>query len=537
MACGSDSQVAGSPSNGGTSRSPIRSDASSVMAPFTASAWHDPGKIHGRSLILIVDGPGRGQSPRAAGALVYADLASGPSCHRSGPMPSHLLIVDDDPSVRASLADALQSPGLGVSTAKDGEEALALLGESPVHLVLTDLRMPGIDGVELLRRIRARAPAVDVILMTAHDDMPNVVEAMREGAREFLVKPLDLRELRSLVERVLSDGAPGAAGDEEGAGRPPRADDPEEYRLDSLVGRTPAMIQVFKVVGQAAANRVNVLIRGESGTGKELIARAIHFNSPAASRPFVPVNCTAIPATLLESELFGHRKGAFTGATSDRRGRFAAAGRGSIFLDEVGDTPMEFQSKLLRVLQEQEYHPVGADRPQRTEARVIAATHRDLEEAIREERFRADLYFRLRVLEIRIPPLRERKDDIPELARHLLGLIARTLEHPCPALSPRALEVLTEHDWPGNVRELENALTRALVVATGDTIRPDHLDLAGAPAPPRPPLRSLDEVEGEHVRRILEATGWHKTRTAEILEISRPRLNRLIAKHGLEAKP
>jgi len=281
-------------------------------------------------------------------------------------MAPHLLIVDDDPTVRESLADALEQPNLTVSTAGSGEEALAHLGDDQADLILTDLRMPGMDGLELLRQIRARAPGVEVILMTAHDDMPSVVAAMREGAREFLVKPLHLGELRALVDRTLAETRERSQSEGDGAGIPSPAEDPEEYRLDRLVGRDPAMIQVFKVVGQAAANRVNVLIRGESGTGKELIARAVHFNSPAASRPFVPVNCTAIPATLLESELFGHVKGAFTGATADRKGRFAVAGRGTVFLDEVGDTPPEFQAKLLRVLQEQEFYPVGADRPQRT---------------------------------------------------------------------------------------------------------------------------------------------------------------------------
>jgi DNA-binding NtrC family response regulator len=449
-------------------------------------------------------------------------------------MAPHLLIVDDDRMVRESLADALERPDLRVSTAEDGQEALSLLAADPSELVLTDVRMPGMDGVELLRRIRERAPAVEVILMTAHDDMPSVVAAMREGAREFLVKPLDLGELRALVDRTLAEVRARPAGRSAPARGPSPAEDPKTYRLDRLVGRDPGMIEVFKVVGQATANRVNVLIRGESGTGKELIARAIHFNSPAASEPFVPVNCTAIPATLLESELFGHVKGSFTGASSDRKGRFAVAGRGTVFLDEVGDTPPEFQAKLLRVLQEQEFYAVGADRPQRTEARVVAATHRDLEAAVDQERFRADLYFRLRVLEIRIPPLRERKGDIADLARHLLGRTAHTLGRSVPEISDEAMRALADHDWPGNVRELENALTRALVVAAGGVIRPRDLDLARAPAPPAAPLRSLDEVEAEQVRRVLEATGWHKTRTAEMLGISRPRLNRLIDKYRLQ---
>jgi DNA-binding NtrC family response regulator len=449
-------------------------------------------------------------------------------------MAQHLLIVDDDPTVRASLADALDRRGLRVSTAGDGVQALSQLAANAVDLVLTDMRMPGIDGAELLRLIRERAPSVDVVLMTAYDDMPTVVAAMREGARDFLVKPLDLQEMRGLVDRLLADRQDKRSRAARSEAVPAPVDDPEEYRLERLVGRDPQMIDVFKIVGQAAGNRVNVLIRGESGTGKELIARAIHFNSAAASEPFVAVNCTAIAATLLEAELFGHLKGAFTGAVADRKGRFAAAGRGTLFLDEVGDTPPEFQAKLLRVLQEHEFYPVGADRPQRTEARIIAATHRDLEAAVREERFRADLYFRLRVLEIRIPPLRDRKTDIPALVEHLVQRISRTLGRSPPAISAEAMEGIEEHHWPGNVRELENCLTRALVVATGDMVHSRHLDLSASPAPARTPLRSLDEVESEHVRRVLEALGGHKARTAETLGVSRPRLARLIQKYGLK---
>jgi len=275
------------------------------------------------------------------------------------------------------------------------------------------------------------------------------------------------------------------------------------------------------------------VIRGESGTGKELIARAIHDASPFSREPFVAVNCTALPAGLLESELFGHVRGAFTGATSDRKGCFAMAGRGTLFLDEIGDTPVELQAKLLRVLQEHEYVPVGAERPKRTEARVIAATHRDLEERVEAGSFRADLYYRLRVVEIRVPPLRERLDDLPLLAEHLVKKVAQATGKPGLVLSPEALRALMMHDWPGNVRELENSLTRAAVAASGRVIRAEHFDLgAQEEAPLHVP--TLDEAERDHVTRVLEIASANKALAARLLGVSRPRLDRLIERHALE---
>ncbi len=441
-------------------------------------------------------------------------------------MSQQVLIVDDDPVIRESLAEALAEQGLHVRAAEDASRALAAVAEAAPDIVLTDVRMPGMSGLELLRLLQERAPEVDVILMTAFDDMPTVVAAMREGAKDFLVKPLDLHELRRLLAGVIEDRrlrqqTPPTV-------EPPRAGDAE------LVGRDPRIIEIYKRVGQLAANRTNVLIRGETGTGKELIARAIHFNSPAAAEPFVPVNCAALPATLLESELFGHVKGAFTGAIERRRGRFALAGRGTIFLDEIGDTTPEFQSKLLRVLQEREFYPVGAERPERTEARVIAATHRDLEEMVSGGEFRADLYYRLRVVELVVPPLRERLSDLPLLAEHLVRRAAHALGREPPVLSREALEALRRHSWPGNVRELENCLTRAVVLATGNVIRPEHLSLSREPARSQPErLPTLEELEREHLLRVLAATGGQKSRAAQVLGISRPRLDRLLARHAL----
>jgi DNA-binding NtrC family response regulator len=297
------------------------------------------------------------------------------------------------------------------------------------------------------------------------------------------------------------------------------------------------MVAIFKIVGQVARTRTTVVIRGESGTGKELIARAIHDSSPYRSEPFVAVNCTSLPSTLLESELFGHVKGAFTGATADRRGRIALAGKGSLFLDEIGDTGVDFQAKLLRVLQEREFYPVGADRAERTEARVIAATHRDLEALVADGAFREDLYYRLRVVEIDVPPLRERMADVPRLAEHLIAKAGRSQGREPPALSRDALDRLIAHRWPGNVRELENALTRALVVAPGAVIRPEHLGLEPRPAsrvPEDPRLTTLEQVEREHLAQVWAATGGHKSRTAAILGVSRPRLDRLLRKYGVK---
>ncbi len=442
-------------------------------------------------------------------------------------MKRSILIVDDDAWIRSSLTDALSRSGKEVRTAEDADAALTALAESPADVVLTDVRMPGMDGLELLRLLRERMPDVAVVLMTAYDDLPTVSAAMREGAADFLVKPLDLHQLRGVIERVFEDRKARAAA----AGAPAGA--AETDMADRLIGHDPQMVDIFKVIGQVAATRTNVVIRGESGTGKELIARAIHSSSPYAGEPFVPVNCTALPSTLLETELFGHVRGSFTGASSDRRGRFALAGKGTIFLDEIGDTSLEFQSKLLRVLQEHEYYPVGAERSERTEARVIAATHGDLERMVEEGEFREDLYYRLRVVEIVLPPLRDRRADIPSLAEHLVRKASSAVGRSAPVLAPEVLDALLGHSWPGNVRELENCLTRAVVLATGDVIRPEHLALGPSVAEARRRLAKLDEVECEHVAYVLDAMRGNKSRAAEILGISRPRLVRLIKKYGL----
>ena len=442
-------------------------------------------------------------------------------------MPRRILIVDDDPAVRLALTDTLGS-SLDVSVAEDAERALAMISTAIPDVVLTDVRMPGLDGLELLRLLRERAPNVDVIMMSAFDDMPTVVVAMREGATDFLAKPLDLHDVRRVLSRTLEDRRTRERA---------RADSEAEaaaHRIDELVGRDPSMLVTYKLVGQAAAVRTNVLIRGETGTGKELIARAIHYNSPDAGEPFVALNCTALAPNLLESELFGHVRGAFTGAHTSRRGRFDLAARGTIFLDEIGDTSAEFQAKLLRVLQEREYYPVGADRPERSEARVIAATHRDLEALIESKQFRADLYHRLRVMEIRVPALRDRMADVPMLARHLLRRASAATHRTEPVLSDGALAVLAGYNWPGNVRELENTLTRALVLARNDVIRAEHIELTPTSGTGAGPAATLAEVERAQVEQMLTRAGGNKSDAAKLLGISRPRLDRLLKKYELQ---
>ena len=445
--------------------------------------------------------------------------------------PRTLLVVDDDDTIRHSLADALADEVTGVELADSAESALALIGAGEVDVVLSDIRMPGLDGLEFLKLLRERAPQIDVVLMTAFDDMPTVVAGMRQGAVEFLVKPLELHALRRVLDGVFEDRRLRAR-------REARTEDvvvsvPGGFS-GTLVGHDPRMVEVFKRIGQAACSRTTVLIRGETGTGKELIARAIHSSSAEADAPFVAVNCAALPATLLESELFGHVRGAFTGATGDRRGRFALAGRGTIFLDEIGDTTADLQAKLLRVLQEREFYPVGAEHPERTSARVITATHQNLEALVAAGTFRPDLYYRLRVLEIEVPSLRDRLSDVPQLAQHLTRRASRSIGRKAPVLSQEALDVLVTQDWPGNVRELENCLTRAVVLASGDVIRAEHITVGGAASKSAAAPLTLEALERSHVEHTLAALDGHKAKTARVLGISRPRLDRLLRKYGLE---
>jgi DNA-binding NtrC family response regulator len=450
-------------------------------------------------------------------------------------LSERILVVDDDPSIRKTFDEHLSEAGHEVRTAADAEGALALLDDFDPALVVTDIRMPGMDGLELLRRVRAASDA-DVAVITAYEDMKTAVAAMQAGAYDYLVKPLDLDEIDQLVDRCLRErtlrrrvhhlSATVAEGQD----------------ADRLIGRDPRMIEIYKLIGVLTGNRATVLVTGETGTGKERIARAIHFSSPQAEEPFIAVNCTALPEQLIESELFGHVKGAFTGAVESRRGYFELAGSGTIFLDEIGDAGSELQSKLLRVLEDHEFFPVGGERPRRTGARVIAASQRRLEDLVRDRRFREDLHYRLKVVEIEVPPLRERKGDIPVLAEHFLARIGEELHCDVQGLTQEALNRLTSYNWPGNVRELEHALTRAVVLCRGGVVDVEHLPI-GRPEPLEAPDGSaepqddtLAAVEAAHVQRILDRTGGVKRQAAQILGISRTRLDRLIETYRLKVR-
>ncbi|MBW3534958.1 MAG: sigma-54 dependent transcriptional regulator [Gemmatimonadetes bacterium] len=478
-------------------------------------------------------------------------------------MGARILIVDDDENTLDVFETKLEHSGHDVDTATSAEEALGKLKKVDPAVVITDLRMPGMSGLELLEKVKEHMEHVDVIVVTGHEDMNTAVAAMKAGAFDYIVKPVDLKQVASLVERCLREQELNRQAAEIQAAKDEEEDE-EENAANAVVGRDPRMIDIYKMIGVLARNRATVLIRGETGTGKEMVARAIHANSAHAEEPFIAVNCTALTDTLLESELFGHVKGAFTGAVSGRKGYFELASSGTVFLDEIGDTSPEFQTKLLRVLQERKFYPVGGEEPRTTEARVIAATHQPVEQLVEDGEFREDLYFRLKVVEITVPTLRERRDDIPLLAESLLARIRQETHQIVRHISEPAMKKLMAYDWPGNVRELENALTRAAILARGTGIGPEHLSLgvdypgrgaksfgaaapkdadeepeetgaeeaAGAPGPDED--LSLDDVISEHIQRVLRRTDGNKSETARLLGISRSRLQRYVDKFELE---
>lgn len=449
-----------------------------------------------------------------------------------------ILLVEDDESHRVTLERHLARQGFEVLAVESAIAALARVGAFKPDLVITDVQMPEMSGFELLQRVRKDVPGVDIVVITGFAGVQGAIDAMREGAYEYLVKPLDLDQLDEVIGRCVEE----RRLTRDGADEPP----PATATDGGLVGRHPSMMELYKTIGTLASSRAAVLIRGETGTGKELIARAIHHNSAYADQPFVPINCAAVPESLLESELFGHERGAFTGAVSDRLGRFELAGEGTLFLDEIGDTSLAFQTKLLRVLQEKEFYRVGGEQLRKTRARVIAATHQPLEELVREGRFREDLYFRLEVIEICVPPLRERRSDVPLLVGHLINRAARELGRPAPVVPAAVMNELVARDWPGNVRELENVLTRAVALCRGAAltlrdIGAEDADDLGVPelgasegttsGPGEDP--SLEGMERRYVQRVLLKTGGNKSAAARILDISRPRLDRMIDRHHL----
>jgi DNA-binding NtrC family response regulator len=451
-------------------------------------------------------------------------------------MSRKIMVVDDDPHVRVTFEFHLLRSGFQVMCAESAEEALSNLHEFGPDIVITDLQMPGMSGIDLLRKVTSVDSNVDVIVITAYEGMRSTITAVREGAYDYLVKPLDVDQLDHVLQRCFRDRAARKRNERVPAVDPTRP----AHEDDFVIGRAPQMIEIYKTIGMLASTRAPVLVRGETGTGKEMVARAIHFNSPQASEPFIAINCTALTETLLESELFGHVKGSFTGAMADRKGRFELAGSGTIFFDEIGDTTITFQAKLLRVLQEREFYPVGGEKPRRTHARVIAATHQPIEKLVEEGKFREDLYFRLRVVEIVVPPLRERPEDIPILAEHLLAKASREIHKDVRSISPAVMRALQNYDWPGNVREMENALIRAAVLSHGPSLSTEHLSLGNgrtqqaATATAEPEDQTLDAMEAAHVKRILKRTGGNKRSAAKILGISRPRLDRILERHSID---
>ncbi|RMF84627.1 MAG: sigma-54-dependent Fis family transcriptional regulator [Nitrospirae bacterium] len=446
----------------------------------------------------------------------------------------HILITEDDAQMRGMLARFLSGRGHEVEEASGGTAALERLAAGPVDVVLTDVRMPEMDGVELTREIKRRLPEVAVVVMTAFGSVQTAVEAMRAGATDYLSKPFKMEEVELVLDRI-----------EEERNLRRRVTDlqrqvEERFQFSSIIGQSPAMRRVFELIEQVAPTRSNVLITGASGTGKELVARAIHYNSPRRTAPFVPVNCSAIPEQLLESELFGHVKGAFTGAERDKKGIFEEAAGGTVFLDEIGDMDEALQVKLLRVIQEREVRRVGSNRTVGVDFRVIAATHRDLEAEMAEGRFREDLYYRLGVITIALPPLAARREDIPLLARHFLAKHAQRNQRQVTAIDPQAMRRLLDYDWPGNVRELENVIERGVVLARGDTITEDVLPekVTGAAAE-RLGLGEitdlpLAELERRHILATLERHNWHRVKVSEVLGIDRRTLYRKIKEYGFE---
>lgn len=439
-----------------------------------------------------------------------------------------ILVVDDAPDTLEVLQRNLASQGYQVFTAPGVVGAIGILNSIPVDLVVTDLKMPEVSGLDLIRHVRENFKDTEVMMITGYPSIEGAVTAVKTGAEEYLAKPFTDDELFSAVRRTLDKLHLRRAGQVPSTQAPPTP--------HGFIGESEAMRKVFRAAAKAASTSATLLITGESGTGKELVARAIHYSSARASAPFVPVNCGGIPEGLLESELFGHVKGAFTGATESRAGFFQTADGGTIFLDEISDTSLSMQAKLLRVLQDKEVCMVGAARTRKVDVRIIAATNRDVLSLVKKGAFREDLYFRLNVINIAIPPLRERGDDILQLAHHFANKFAKESGKPTPTFSDNALQVLRNHSWPGNVRELENVIQRLVVMTDGDLIEvPDLPALMRFSALRETGLhRTLAAVEAEYIRNVLASVHGNKTRAAEILGIDRKTLREKLKHYSID---
>ena len=438
-----------------------------------------------------------------------------------------ILLVDDDPSLIKLLSLRLRANGYQLETATSGEEALGKLEAVQPQLLITDLRMDGMDGLALFREVHARHPALPVIILTAHGTIPDAVDATQQGVFSYLTKPFDASELLKRIEAALNQSGAGGEG---------RAPEEDQWR-STIICQSSAMEELLEQAQRIARSEVSILIQSESGTGKELLARAIHDASPRAGAPFVPINCAAIPENLLESELFGYRKGAFTGANRDRSGLFEAAHGGTLFLDEIGDMPLEFQAKLLRVLQEGEVRPVGSVESIPVDVRILSATHSDLEAAVAAGRFREDLFYRLNVVMLEMPPLRERREDIPLLASHFLqrarrrnpGSLARSF-------SPEAMEALMAAPWPGNIRQLLNVVEQLVALSVTPVIPASLVQraLRGKTGTIMPLAQAQSEFEREYLVRILRMTRGNVTRAARLAGRNRTEFYKLLNRHQLE---
>ena len=442
---------------------------------------------------------------------------------------TRVLVVDDEEIIRESLGGWLEKDGYPVASAPDGRSALERMRSERWNVVLLDLKMPGIDGLQVLEEARKLQPEAAVIMMTAYATVETAVKAMKLGATDYLVKPFDPEELTLLMQDVVAQQR--LASDNAAL----RSELKKEQRFRDIVSKSPAMQRIFDLARVAAPSNSTILILGESGTGKEVLARAIHAESHRSAGPFVALSCAALTETLLESELFGDEKGAFTGAVARRKGKFEAAHGGTLFLDEVGDITPKLQLDLLRVLEDRRFHRVGGSELIEVDVRVIAATNRDLRRAVASGSFREDLFYRLDVIAVTLPPLRERKEDIPLLVEHFLGLLEEQMKRRL-RVSHEAMAVLLAHDWPGNVRELRNVLERGAVVAQADVLGPADLGLRAAPAETPSGPSTLEEVERRHIAGVLAHSAGNVSQAARLLGIDRVTLYSKMKKYGLKRR-
>lgn len=439
-----------------------------------------------------------------------------------------ILIVDDELVLRESLAAWLERDGHKVETAASGEEGLERLTKKQFDIMLVDIKMEGMSGLDVLRSVKDSDPDVAIVMITAYGSISTAIEAMKEGAQDYLLKPFDPNELGLLIEKIVAQQA------QRRENLFLREDYKERTRFESMIGQSPSMQAVFEMIQDVAPTDSTVLITGETGTGKGLAAKAIHTNSPRKEGPFVVVNCGAIPEHLMESELFGHQKGAFTDAKETKKGRLELAHGGTLFLDEIGEISMRMQIDLLRVLEDHVFYRVGGTQPIETDFRVIAATNRDLAKAIQDEMFREDLFYRLNVISFVMPSLRERKEDIPLLAEHFVRRFTQEANKAVAGIERDALDEMMLHEWPGNVRELENAIERAVVIGKGRKIGPQDLPFFNAEQRVCFPDTTLKEVERTHIQNILESNQWNIARSAKILEVDRSTLYAKIKRYAIE---